>query len=145
MCVQAMRHQHHDSMSKASIRHTGFTLIELMIVLGIVAIIVAIGMPMYTDQVRQGHRASARSILLDVAARQRQYMIEQRTYAPSLSTLGISVPAEVATRYTLAVSVVDGTPPTFLLSATPVGSQAADRCGVLSVDQAGQRLPAGCW
>jgi len=126
-------------------RQTGLTLIELMIVLGIVAIIVAIGTPMYTDQIRQGHRASARSILLDVAARQRQAMIEQRTYASSLSELGLSVPADLATRYALAVSVTNGTPPAFVLSATPLGSQASDRCGVLSVDQSGQRLPAGCW
>ena len=143
--VRARLAPHHLFMNNTSDRASGFTLIELMIVLGIVAIIVAIGMPMYTDQIRQGHRASARSVLLDVAARQRQFMIERRAYAQSLSELGVSVPTELSARYTLNVVAVDGTPPTFQLSATPIGSQASDRCGVLSVDQSGQRLPAGCW
>jgi type IV pilus assembly protein PilE len=132
-------------MNKILMRQSGFTLIEMMIVVGIVAIIVAIGTPMYTDQIRQGHRASARAILLDVAARQRQVMIERRAYAQSLSELGVSLPADVAARYSLSIIVPEGNPPTFVLSATPTGSQASDRCGVLSVDQSGQRLPAGCW
>ncbi|MFZ9408436.1 MAG: type IV pilin protein [Burkholderiaceae bacterium] len=126
-------------------RIDGFTLIEMMIVVGILAIIAAIAMPMYTDQVRQGHRAAAQSVLLDLAARQRQFMIERRAYAQSMTELGLTPPATLTSRYTLSVTAVDGAPPTFSVSAAPIGSQASDRCGTLSVDQAGQRLPSGCW
>jgi type IV pilus assembly protein PilE len=72
-------------------------------------------------------------------------MIERRSYAQLLSELGMTVPAALASRYTLSITALDGTPPTFSLAAAPVGSQTSDRCGTLSVDQAGQRLPAGCW
>ena len=46
------------------IKHQGFTLIELMIVVAVVAILSSIAYPSYTEYVRRGHRAEARAGLL---------------------------------------------------------------------------------
>jgi type IV pilus assembly protein PilE len=56
-------------------------------------------------------------------------------------------PAEVAARYNVAIAVIAGPPAGFQVSATPVGTQATDRCGVLTIDQAGNRtaLAGRCW
>lgn len=125
---------------------TGFTLIEVMIVVSIVAILAAVATPMYSDQMRRGHRASAEAVLLDAAVRQRQFLIDQRSFATSTSELGLTVPASLTGRYTVTITAPTGAvPPTFVVMATPSGAQAADRCGTLSVDHAGTRLPSGCW
>ncbi len=55
-------------------RRCGFTLIELMIAMVIVAIIVAIAYPSYVEQVRKSRRAEAKAVLLEDA----QFM--ERTY-----------------------------------------------------------------
>lgn len=133
-------------MAFTSRSHAGFTLIELLIVISIVAILAAVATPLYSDQVRRGHRAAAQSVLLDAAARQRQFLIDQRSFAGSISELGVSSPAALTGKYALSVEAATGaTPPTFRIIATPAGQQSVDRCGVLSIDQAGTRLPAACW
>jgi type IV pilus assembly protein PilE len=136
-----------DSIACARHGHvTGFTLIELMIAVTVVAILAAIAMPAYQDQVRRGARATAQSAMLDVAARQRQFVIDRRAYATSFAELGIVEPASVAGKYAVTIEApADARPPAFRIVATPVGSQASDRCGVLRVDEAGARTPAGCW
>lgn len=110
----------------------GFTLIELLIVIGIVAILAAVATPMYSDQVRRGHRASAEAVLLDAAVRQRQFLIDQRSFATSTSELGLTVPASLNSHYVITVTAPTGAvPPTFRILATPSGAQSADRCGTL--------------
>ena len=48
----------------------GFTLVELMIVIVIVAILLAVALPSYQNSVQKGRRADAKAALLDVANRQ---------------------------------------------------------------------------
>jgi len=124
----------------------GFTLIELVIVMTVIGILAAVAIPAYQDQVRRGHRASAQATMLDAVARQRQVLIDRRAYAASPAELGMAVPPAIAARYAIAFEAPgDARPPTFRIVATPTGPQAGDRCGVLTVDQAGTRSPAGCW
>jgi type IV pilus assembly protein PilE len=125
----------------------GFTLIELMIAVAIVAILATIAYPSYQEYVRRSNRSAAQSVMLDVAARQHQYLLDTRGYANSLGTLGTSVPPDVARHYTIATVLEAGPPPGFRVTATPVGSQTADRCGNLAVDRAGQKTAdaANCW
>lgn len=125
-------------------RETGFTLIEIMVTLVIVGILAAIAIPSYQDSVRKGRRAAAQGFLLDVAQREQQYFADSRSFG-SLSTLGISVPADVGDYYSVSVAVVAGPPPNFTVTATPIagGSQVID--GAISIDRNGQRLPADKW
>ena len=69
----------------------GFTLIEVMIVVAVVAILSAIAYPSYQEHVRRSHRSAAQAFMLDVAARQQQRLIDMRSYAPDLATLFASV------------------------------------------------------
>jgi type IV pilus assembly protein PilE len=125
---------------------SGFTLIELMVVMGIVAILAAIAFPSYQAYVRRSNRAAAEAFLMDIGTRQQQYFLDVRSYADSVATLGMSTPTEVTQYYTITVTRTPGPPPGYTLTATPQGMQARDSsCAPLSVDQGGAKLPAGCW
>jgi len=70
-------------------KHTGFTLIELMIAVAIVGILAAIAVPNYSEYVKRASRAEAASALLDAANKQEQYFVDNRAYSTSFSDLGI--------------------------------------------------------
>lgn len=123
----------------------GFTLIELMIAMAIVAILAAIAYPSYQFAVIKSNRSLAQGYLLDVAQRQSQYLLDRRRYAADLDTLKMPVPADVAKHYTVELGLVAGPPPGFTVTATPKEGtpQASDR--ELSIDNTGLRLPADLW
>jgi type IV pilus assembly protein PilE len=130
----------------------GLTLIELMIVTVVIAILAAVAIPSYTEYVRRSNRVTAASFLADVASRQAQYLLDARSYAPSLAALGMTAPNNVASKYNLTISAssVAGSPPTFTVVATPTGGQSGERCGVLSINQQGAKTASGgtsdqCW
>ncbi len=123
----------------------GFTLIELMIALVIVAVLAAIALPAYQAQLRKSARAEAQSFLTDMASRQQQYLTDKRAYAGSVAALNMAAPGSLDGKFTFAVSAPAGISPTFTLTATATGTQARDACPVLTIDNAGTRTPATCW
>jgi type IV pilus assembly protein PilE len=126
-------------------RQHGFTLIEVMIALAMVAILAAVALPTYRDQLRKSARAQAQAFLTDMASRQQQYLVEKRAYAASMASLGMAAPAAVDSAFGIAVTAVAGPPPTFVITATASGDQAKDACAVMTIDNAGNRTPAPCW
>lgn len=134
---------------RTTTRFRGFSLIELLIAVAIVAILARIAYPSYRDQVRKSRRSEAQTYLMAVAARQQQFLIDTRGYATSLSVVGVPVPANVAATYDLTLAAVAGPPPTFAITATPkAGSdQTLERCGTLTIDQTGSKGAAlsSCW
>lgn len=123
----------------------GFTLIEVMVTVAIVAIIASIAYPSYLDQVRKSRRAEAQSTLMNIAGRQQQMILDTRSYASTLAALNVTVPSSVLKNYDISLDVGTATIPTFSVLATPLGSQSADSCGPLSVNQAGLKSPSNCW
>lgn len=123
----------------------GFTLIEMMITVVIVAILTAIALPSYLEQLRRSARAEAQTFLTDMASRQQQFLVDRRAYAVSAAALGIPAPGSLAGKFDFSVVAANGPPPTFTLTATGLGAQLKDQCPVLSIDNAGNRLPAVCW
>ena len=133
-------------------RNKGFTLVELMITVAIIGILAAVAYPSYQDQVRKSRRAEAQSVLMNIGTRQQQMLLDTRNYAEDVTALGITIPAQVDSHYSIAVTAPASTPPSYTATATPKGDQAKDKCGVLGVDQTGTKTAVksgitqpGCW
>jgi type IV pilus assembly protein PilE len=126
-------------------RQSGFTLLELVIVVAIVAILASVALTSYAAQMRKSARAEAQSALTDAASRQQQFLVDRRRYAGSMTVLGVATPPDLASKYTFTVVAVDGPPPTFTLTAQAIGNQAKDTCPTLILDSAGNRAPTSCW
>ena len=123
--------------------HKGFTLIELMIVVAIVAILAAIALPSYNEYIRRGHQAEARAALLQGA----QWM-ERASTATGVYPLTAALPASLkvipSDRYDITIvsptgGVVADNGRTFTLTATPKGAQTGDKCGNYTLDHTGLR------
>ena len=88
----------------------GFTLIELMVTVAIVAILLAVALPSFQNQMRKGHRSEAQSEMMDIANRQEQFLLANRTYmnAAGLRSNGYIFPEKVSVNYTWRVSIDSG-------------------------------------
>ena len=129
------------SLSKVSTR--GFTLIELMIVVLIVAIIAAVAVPIYSDYIVRSNRADAADQITAVMNQQERFQTRNRRYSDDLTDLGYQVanalPSEQGL-YTVSSGACPGESinDCVLVTATPApGPQIND--GALSLDSRGNR------
>ncbi len=130
-------------------KESGFTLIEMMIVVAMIAILATIATSSYRDSVVRANRAAAVSFMLEVANLQERYLLTNRDYAPDMATLGVAVPGEVSDFYTVTTADDNGasTVPSYYVRAVPKSS-ADPACGTLEIDNLGNRTDAGgdrCW
>jgi len=73
----------------------GFSLIELMIVVAIVAILGSIAFPAYTSSILKGKRAEGRAALAELMQQQERFLTQSNTYVAFTNTGGTTVPAVV--------------------------------------------------
>ena len=134
-------------IESARVAAAGFTLIELMIAVVIVGILATIAFPSYQEHMRKSRRSAAQSFLIDVSARQQQYLIDARSYAGgagALGTLNLAMPGDVSRFYTVTIDPAAPTvPPSYTIAATPIASSAQVPDGVLTLDHQGAKTRNG--
>ena len=137
-------------------RRGGFTLIELMITVAIIAILSAIALPSYLDYVRKGKRSDARALLQAAAIAQEKYRLSNASYASATTALSPPCPtsgtcASEQGYYTLATPTgVTATGYTLTANAVSTSSQAADTgCTAITYTVSGGSITYGpsntCW
>ena len=132
-----------------SLSSTGFTLIELMIVVAIVGILASIAYPSYTEHVAKSRRADAQTALMELAQFMERRYTSVGSYldganAPTLPFT--EAPKEGAGKfYDLTLSAITAT--SYTLSAAPKGAAASDKCGTMTLTNTGAKGAAltDCW
>lgn len=108
----------------------GFTLIELMVTIAIVAILAAIALPTFTEQVRKSRRSEALQGLTELQLRQERWRSNHATYFDGTGTGFGSMPS--SNNYTFAITNGSVSATAYTVTATPIGAQSGDRCGTYS-------------
>ena len=136
---------------RTSKRVKGFTLIEVMIAVAIVAILAAVAFPTFLDAFRKGRRAEAFAALNAVQLAQERWRANNPTYSNQLTNAatatppGLGLPASSPSGYYgVALSNVTATAYTVQATAVNGTSQANDlRCKVLGARVAGGNIQRG--
>lgn len=141
--------------------NTGFTLIELMIVVTVIGILAGIAYPSYLDYILKGRRAEGRAALMELLQQQERYMTQNNTYFAFSNLKGVTTPGSVPFKTFSGDSVANATyylsaaacPSTtikecVLVAATPIKSDPA--AGTLQILSSGTKTCTGtnsalCW
>lgn len=127
----------------------GFTLIELMIAVAVIAILVAIALPSYQSYIRKGKRAVAQSFVSQISLKEEEYFAHMRSYTGTIASGGLELttPSEMSGVYGFQVCTVASdcsTLPNFpsggyIVVAAPVSGsdQANDPVGSIALYSSG--------
>lgn len=119
----------------------GFTLIEVMIVVAIIAILVSLAYPSYAEHVEKGRRAQATPVLLQFHQYLELYRFEKRTDQNANIAWFSPVPPAGVAFYTAGTPSLTDVSCYFELG--PVRPMAGDPCGKLVIDNYGRRSVVG--
>jgi len=120
----------------------GFTLIELMIVVAIMAVLVSIAFPAYNNQMIKSRRTDAERAMVEYGQALERYFTANGKYASSGTTCGATLPSN-SSYYNFSCAV-DATSGVATITATAqTGSQLGD--GNLTLDSQGVKTPADKW
>lgn len=143
-------------LAECARKTSGFTLIELMIVVAIIGIIAAVAYPSYQEYVRNAKRADAETALMELAHFMERYYTANGRYVdgdgdePDLPFS--QAPRDGGTKtYDIALVEASTSATAYVLQAVPTGSMANDKCGTLTLANTGAKgqktgmTLAECW
>ena len=111
-----------------NIRIKGFTLIELMIVITIVAILVALALPSFHDAIRKSRRSDGMNAIVDLHLAQERWRVNNTEYG-SLTDLGVADPfVSPNGHYSLTIAA-NPTAIAYTITADALNDQDKDSCG----------------
>lgn len=125
-------------------RQGGFTLLELMIVVVVMAILAGIAVTSYNRYAFRARRADAKEILMRVANAQERYYGTFNTYADDPVTGKLKLGSDKSEHGYYAVTITgDDLTKAYVVTAAPVAGEAQqkDACGSLSISSAGIKTP----
>lgn len=127
----------------ARLHQRGVTLLELMVTLVVIALLASIALPTYDTFVQRSRRSEAREALADLAARQEQFFLDNKTYATSLGDLGRET--TTANGY-FSISIPSASVTAYSLRATAKGPQTKDTdCTTMNLTSVNAKTPVDCW
>ena len=99
---------------------SGFSLLEIIIVIAIVGILVTIAYPSYEQEMKRVHAAAAKQYLLEVSSLQSVFISENHHYASTLDELDTAPRSEVSDYYSIAITQLNdqSRPTTYTVQAT---------------------------
>ena len=126
----------------------GFTLIELMIVVAIVAILAAVAVPSYKKFVLEGRRAEGKAFALDIASRQERHWTQYSAYATNANFVAnLGLPNGANSENNTYTASMPASGDTFQVRVTPTFTDTD--CGWLQLDNVGRRTnqtnDVECW
>ncbi len=126
----------------------GFTLIELMVVVSVIAILAFIAIPSYQQSVRKSCRNDAKNAILGIASLQEKYYFQASQYSRDLSFSdgGLNYSdTDESPEGCYAMAVIDcstggNSMNCYRITATTIGVQTLDTsCKILSMDSLGKK------
>ena len=138
---------------------SGFTLVEVMIVVAIIGILLSVALPAYRDSLQKGRRSDAMASLLDASNRQERLMLDRSTYTSDMTKLGFASDPYISSEGHYSVAAAACSRPggsianCYVLTATPVASSPQSKdtyCTSLILDSSGAKSATGttpneCW
>lgn len=125
----------------------GFTLIELMTVVAIIAILATIAVPNYAEYIKRGRIVDATTRLADFRVRMEQYYLDNRTYLKSAGVCGYQAPDPTSSD-SFKITCAADTSSTYVITATGQSAKSMEDFEY-QIDQSGakktKRLPPKDW
>ncbi len=137
-----------NSIGQVNHRSAGMTLIEVVLVVGLLGLLLSLAMPSYQSYLLRGHRVEAIRLLLAAAACQERHRARRGTFD---TTRCVGNSDDEFYRLTIEPEGQSSSSE-FVLIAEPLARQQHDICGSLSLDQSGTQGISGppdslqkCW
>ena len=144
-------------MSNSEMKHGGFTLIEVMIVVVIIGVLTIIAFPSYQEHMKKGKRAEGQAAVLQAAQALERYMTTNNTYTTDLVAAGYkaysgSDPSTSSYTLTVAAAAGGSISSSYRIIATPTATWSDPECYQYTLDhtgakgvQGGSYTSAQCW
>ncbi len=127
-------------------RKQGFSLLELMVVIAIIAILAAYAIPNYRQYVMKSKRTEAQNRILEIAGMHEKFYANTNRYPTTLGSgaNGLNLTSDFLNwdNYVITATFVNG----WTLTATAIGGQAQDTaCPTINFNNLSQKTPITCW